>query len=322
MKTLLAVVAVLLGCMPVASGQTFPSRTLALVVPFPAGGPTDTIGRIVAQRMGTALGQTVVVENVTGAGGTIAGSRVARAAPDGYTLAIGHLGTHVVAGAAYELHYDVYKDFEPLAMIAVNPQLIVTKKGVSASNLRELIAWVKANQDKVSVGIGGFGSPSHVAAVYFQNIIGAKIQIVPYRGSAPAMNDLLAGHVDMMFDQAANSLPQVRAGTIKAYAVTASARLAAAPNIPTVDEAGLAKFYMSIWHAIWAPRGTPKNVTARLNAAIVESLADPAVRRRLADLGQEIPPREQQTREYLAAYHKAEIEKWWPIVKAAGIKGE
>ncbi len=272
--------------------------------------------------MGTALGQTVVVENVTGAGGTIAGSRVARAAPDGYTLDIGHLGTHVIAGAAYELQYDVYKDFEPLAMVAVNPQLIITKKGVSASDLRELIAWVKANQDKVSVGIGGFGSPSHVAAVYFQNIIGAKVQIVPYRGSAPAMNDLLAGHVDMMFDQAASSLPQVRAGTIKAYAVTASARLAAAPNIPTVDEAGLAKFYMSIWHAIWAPRGTPKNVTARLNAAIVESLADPAVRRRLLDLGQEIPPREQQTREYLAAYHKAEIEKWWPVVKAAGIKGE
>ncbi len=322
MKTLLAVVAVLLGSMPVAFGQTFPSRTLALVVPFPAGGPTDTIGRIVAQRMGTALGQTVVVENVTGAGGTIAGSRVARAAPDGYTLDIGHLGTHVIAGAAYELQYDVYKDFEPLAMVAVNPQLIITKKGVSASDLRELIAWVKANQDKVSVGIGGFGSPSHVAAVYFQNIIGAKVQIVPYRGSAPAMNDLLAGHVDMMFDQAASSLPQVRAGTIKAYAVTASARLAAAPNIPTVDEAGLAKFYMSIWHAIWAPRGTPKNVTARLNAAIVESLADPAVRRRLLDLGQEIPPRGQQTREYLAAYHKAEIEKWWPVVKAAGIKGE
>ena len=322
MKTLLAVVAVLLGSMPVASGQTFPSRTLALVVPFSAGGPTDTIGRIIAQRMGTALGQTVVVENVTGAGGTIAGGRVARAAPDGYTLGIGHLGTHVVAGAAYELKYDVYKDFEPLAMVAVNPQLIVAKKGIPASDLRELIAWVKTNQDKVSVGIGGFGSPSHVAAVYFQNIIGAKVQIVPYRGAAPAMNDLLAGHVDMMFDQAANSLPQVRAGTIKAYAVTASARLAAAPNIPTVDEAGLAKFYMSIWHGIWAPRGTPGNVTARLNAAIEESLADPAVRRRLLDLGQEIPPREQQTREYLAAYHKAEIEKWWPMIKAAGIKGE
>ncbi len=232
------------------------------------------------------------------------------------------MGTHVIAGAAYELQYDVYKDFEPLAMVAVNPQLIIAKKGVPASDLKELIAWVKANRDKVSVAIGGFGSPSHVAAVYFQDIIGAKVQIVPYRGAAPAMNDLLAGHVDMMFDQAANSLPQVRAGTIKAYAVTASARLAAAPNIPTVDEAGLDKFYMSIWHAIWAPRSTPKNAVARLNAAIVESLADPAVRKRLADLGQEIPAREQQTPEYLAAYHKAEIEKWWPMIKAAGIKGE
>src|SRR6266699_3755051 len=275
MKTLLAAVAVLAGSLPVASGQTFPSRTLALVVPFPAGGPTDTIGRIMAQRMGTALGQTVVVENVTGAGGTIAGGRVARAAPDGYTLSIGHLGTHVIAGAAYELQYDVYKDFEPLAMVAVNPQLIIAKKGVPASDLKELIAWVKANRDKVSVAIGGFGSPSHVAAVYFQDIIGAKVQIVPYRGAAP-----------------------------------------------TMDEAGLDKFYMSIWHAIWAPRSTPKNAVARLNAAIVESLADPAVRKRLADLGQEIPAREQQTPEYLAAYHKAEIEKWWPMIKAAGIKGE
>ena len=322
MKTLLAAVAVLLGSIPLASGQTFPSRTLALIVPFSAGGPTDTIGRIVAQRMGTALGQTVVVENVTGAGGTIGGGRVARAAPDGYTLGIGYLGTHVVAGAAYELQYDVYKDFEPLAMIAVNPQLIVARKTVPAKDLKELIVWVKANRDKVSVAIGGFGSPSHVAAVYFQNIIGAKVQIVPYRGAAPAMNDLLAGHVDIMFDQAANSLPQVRASAIKAYAVTASTRLAAAPDIPTVDEAGLEKFYMSIWHGIWAPRGTPKNVIARLNAAIVVSLADAEVRRRLTDLGQEIPAREQQTPEYLAAYHKAEIEKWWPMIKAAGIKGE
>ena len=322
MKTLLAAVAVLAGSIPVASGQTFPSRTLTLIVPFSAGGPTDTIGRIMAQRMGAALGQTVVVENVTGAGGTIAGARVARAAPDGYTLDIGHLGTHVISGAIYELQYDVLKDFEPVAMIAANPQLIVARKSIPAKDLKELIAWVKANRDKVSVAIGGFGSPSHVAVVYFQNIIGLKVQIVPYRGAAPAMNDLLAGHVDMMFDQAANSLPQVRAGTIRAYAVTARARLAAAPDIPTVDEAGLDKFYMSIWHGIWAPRGTPRNATARLNAAIVESLADPAVRRRLVDLGQEIPAREQQTPEYLAAHHKAEIEKWWPMIKAAGIKGE
>ncbi len=322
MKTLLAAVAVLAGSIPVASGQTFPSRTLTLIVPFSAGGPTDTIGRIMAQRMGAALGQTVVVENVTGAGGTIAGARVARAAPDGYTLDIGHLGTHVISGAIYELQYDVLKDFEPVAMIAANPQLIVARKSIPAKDLKELIAWVKANRDKVSVAIGGFGSPSHVAVVYFQNIIGLKVQIVPYRGAAPAMNDLLAGHVDMMFDQAANSLPQVRAGTIRAYAVTARARLAAAPDIPTVDEAGLDKFYMSIWHGIWAPRGTPRNATARLNAAIVESLADPAVRRRLVDLGQEIPAREQQTPEYLAAHHKAEIEKWWPMIKAAGVKGE
>ncbi len=245
MKTLLAAVAALLGSIPAASGQTFPSRTLTLIVPFSAGGPTDTIGRIVAQRMGAALGQTVVVENVTGAGGTIAVGRVARAAPDGYTLDIGHLGTHVINGAIYELQYDVFRDFEPVAMIASNPQLIVARKGVPAKDLRELIAWVKANPEKISAANGGIGTPSHIASIYFQNIVGARVQIVPYRGAAPAMKDILAGHVDMMFDQAANSLPQVRAGTIKAYAVTASARLAAAPDIPTVDEAGLHKFYMA-----------------------------------------------------------------------------
>jgi tripartite-type tricarboxylate transporter receptor subunit TctC len=264
----------------------------------------------------------VVVENTTGAGGTIGVGRVVKAAPDGYMIGIGHIGTHVVNGAIYPLTYDLLTDLEPVAMIATNPQILVGKLAIPAKNLKELIVWVKANADKVSIGTGGAGTPAHVSAVYFQNVIGAKPQIVHYRGAAPAMQDILAGQIELNFDQAANSLPQIRAGKVRAYAVTAKTRLAAAPEIPTTDEAGLPNFYMAVWHGIWAPKGTPLAVIAKINAAIVESLADPATRIKLADLGQEIPPREQQTPEALRAHHKAEIEKWWPIVKQAGIKVE
>jgi len=324
MKTLLAslaAAAILAWICPV-SAQNYPSHSITMIVPFAAGGPTDTIARIVAERMGKALGQTVVVENVTGAAGSIGVGRVARAAPDGYTLSIGHWSTHVVNGAVYELSYDLLKDFEPVAMIATNPQLIVTKTTVPASSLTELIAWVKANQEKMSVGTAGVGSASHVGGIYFQNIIGAKLLFVPYRGTAPAMQDLIAGRTDLMLDQAANSLPWVRSGKIRAYAVTAKTRMVAAPDIPTVDEAGLPGLYISVWHAIWVPKGTPKDIVAKLNASVVETLADPMVRQRLTDLGQEIPPREQQTPEALGAYHEAEIAKWWPLIKAAGIKAE
>jgi tripartite-type tricarboxylate transporter receptor subunit TctC len=324
MKTWFAALAVgaIFGAISPAIAQTYPSHPITMVVPFAAGGPTDTIARIVAERMGKSLGQTVVVENVTGAAGSIGVGKVARAAPDGYTLSIGHWSTHVVNGAVYDLPYDLLKDFEPVAMIATNPQLIVTKPTVPAANLTELIAWVKANQDKISAGTAGVGSASHVGGIYFQNIIGAKLLFVPYRGTAPAMQDLMAGQTDLMLDQAANSLPWVRSGKIRAYAVTAKTRIAAAPEIPTVDEAGLPGLYISVWHAIWVPKGTPKDIVARLNAAVVETLADPAVRQRLTDLGQDIPSREQQTPEALGAYHAAEIAKWWPLIKAAGIKAE
>ena len=311
-----------LGHALTVGAQVYPTHSIAMVVPFSAGGPTDTIARIMAERMTRGLGQTVVVENTTGAGGSIGVGRVVRATPDGYTLGVGHIGTHVINGAVYPLAYDLLKDLEPVAMIATNPQIIISRNAVPARDLKELIAWVKANQEKVSIGTGGAGTPSHVSGVQLQNITGTQLQIVHYRGSAPSMQDLIGGHIDLEFDQAASSLPQVRAGKIRAYAVTSKTRLLAAPEIPTVDEAGLPGFYMAVWHGIWVPRNTPNAIVVRLNAAIVEALADPAVRRRLVDLGQEIPPREQQTREALGAHHKAEIEKWWTVIKAAGIKAE
>ena len=300
----------------------YPSRPITMIVPFAAGGPTDTIGRIISERVRASLSQTVIIENVTGANGSIGVGRVARAAPDGYTLGIGHWATHVINGAIYPLQYDVFSDFAPVALIATNPQLIVTKNAVPANNLSNLIAWLKANPDKASQGTAGPGSAAHVAGVFFQSITGTRFQFVPYRGAAPIMQDLLAGQIDLTFDQAANSLPQVRAGKIRAYAVTAKTRLASAPEIPTVDEAGLPGFYISVWHGLWVPKGTPNDVIAKLNAAVVEALADPAVRQRLAELGQEIPLREQQTPEALSTFHKAEIDKWWPIIKASNIKAE
>jgi tripartite-type tricarboxylate transporter receptor subunit TctC len=323
MKLMLAIVlAVLAASIASAAAQVYPSRPITLIVPFSAGGPTDTIGRIFAERMRASLGQTVIVENVTGAAGSIGVGRVARAAPDGHTLGIGHWSTHVVNGAVYPLPYHVLNDFEPISLIANNPQLIVSKNQVPAKDLRELIAWLKANHGKATQGTAGAGSASHVAGVYFQSNTSTSFQFIPYRGAAPAMQDLLAGQIDLMFDQAANALPQVRAGKIRAYAVTAKTRLASASDIPSVDEAGLPGFHISIWHALWASKGTPRDVIAKLNAAVVEALADRTLGQRLADLGQELPAREQQTPDALAAHHKAEIDKWWPIIKAANIKAE
>jgi len=318
----LLVLAAACGGVSSAAAQTYPSKPITMVVPFAAGGPVDTIARIMAASMGKTLGHTVVVESTTGAAGTIGVGRVARAAPDGYTLSIGHWSTHVINGAIYPLQYDLLKDFEPLGTIATNPLLIVASPAVPAKDLKELIAWLKANPGKGSLGTAGVGSASHMGGLNFQNATGTEFQYIPYRGTGPALQDLIGGHLHFMVDQASNSLRQVRGGKIRAYAVTAKARLAAAPEIPTVDEAGLPGLYISVWYGIWAPRGTPRNIVEKLNSAMVAALADAAVRQRLADLGQEIPPREQQSPEGLGALQKAEIEKWWPIVKAAGIKPE
>ncbi len=305
-----------------AFAQAYPSRTITMVVPFAAGGPTDTIARILAERIGKTLAQPVVVENVAGAGGIIANNKVMKAPADGYMVAIGHIGTHVMAPAVQELAVDYVNDFEPVALVASNPQIMVSRPGVPAKDLKELIAWVKANPGKVSYGTGGPGTPSHITAVYFGNQLGSPLNIIHYKGAAPAMQDVIAGHVDLTFDQAVTGLTQSRAGRVRAYAVTAKSRLASAPDIPSVDEAGLPGFYMSIWHAFWVPKGTPRDVVAKLNGALREALADPAVRKRLEDLGQEIPPPEQQTPEALRAHHRAETDKWWPVIKAAGIKAQ
>jgi len=324
MKKLLTAIAVAATCLIVApaNAQTYPSRSITLVVPFAAGGPTDTISRIFAARLGTSLGQTVVVENTTGAAGTIGTGKVVRAASDGYTVLIGHWSTHVVNGAIYPLTYDLLNDFAPISLIASNPQLLVAKKAIPAKDLKELIAWVKANQDKVSAGTAGAGAASHVSGVYFQSVTGTKFTFVPYRGTGPALQDVVAGNLDLMFDQAASALPQVRNGNVRAFAVTTKTRLTSAPDIPTMDEACMPGFYIAVWHALWLPKGTPKDIVMRLNAAVREALADPAVRSRLIELGQDIPATDQQTPEALYAYHKAEIEKWHPIIKAAGIKAE
>jgi tripartite-type tricarboxylate transporter receptor subunit TctC len=305
-----------------AAAQTYPSRPVSMVVPYAPGGPTDTIARIMAEHMRGSLGQPVIIENVSGAGGSIGVARVARANPDGYTLSVGNLSSHVMNGAVYALPYDLIADFAPVSLLSFQPMLIVARKSLPADDLRGLVAWLKANAGNATVGIQGVGTAGHVFAVFFQKEIVTPLALVPYRGAGPAMQDLLAGQIDCMIDTPTNSLPQVRGGTIKAYAVTAESRLASAPDIPTVDEAGLAGFHFSFWQALWAPKGTPAPVIDKLNAAVAASLADPAIRQRFAEQGQEVPAVAQQTPQALAAYHKAEIEKWWPIVKGANIKAE
>jgi tripartite-type tricarboxylate transporter receptor subunit TctC len=306
-----------------ALAQPYPSRPVTLIVPFGAGGPSDAVARILAEPMRASLGQPVLIENVTGAAGTIGVGRAVRAAPDGYTVSFGNWPTHVVNGAIYQLPYDLLTDFAPVARLSSNPYVVVARKDLPASNLKELIAWLKANPDKATEGTAGSGTGQHVSGVYFQSVTGTRFQFVPYRaGSSDIMRDLVAGHIDFTFDQAISALPHVRNGSVKAYAVTSPTRLAAASEIPSIDEAGAPGVYIATWSGLWVPKDTPAEAIQKLGAAAMAALADPTVKARLGGLGQEIPPREQQTAQALAVHHKAEIEKWWPLIKAANIKAE
>ena len=303
-----------------AAAQTYPSRPITFIEPFSAGGPSDAVARVVAQAMAQSLGQSVVVENITGAAGTIAAARLARAAPDGYTIGMATWSTHVVSPVVYHPSYSVFKDFAPVALLTETPLVLVASKKIPADNLRGLIAWLKANPNTAFQGIAG--GTDQVIGFLFQMRTGTKFQTVPYRGLALAMQDLVAGRIDLLFDQPADVLPQINAGTVKAYAVTAKRRLTVAPDIPTVDEAGLSGLYLTPWQSIWAPHGTPAAAIAKLNAAAVAALADPVVRKRLGDLAQEVVPRDRQTPSALGYYYTAEIDKWWPVIKAAGLKAE
>ena len=322
-STLAAAIAVLSSfAAAVPASAQYPDHPITMIVPLAPGGSTDTLGRIIAKGMSAVLGQTVVVENTAGAAGTIGVTRAERSAPDGYTVLWGMWGTNVANGAIYNLPFDFLKDFEPVALVATQPFLIDTRKTMPANNLKELVAWLKQNGDKTTMGTSGVGSPSHVAGVLMENLVGVKWQMVSYRSAGLATQDLLAGITDIQLDTPAVSLPHVKSGDLKAYAVTAKERIAVAPDIPTADEAGLPGFYFSFWHAMWAPKGTPKPMIDKLNAAIRAALLDPDTRKKLTDLAQVIYPPEQQTPQALHDFQKAEIEKWWPIIKAAGIKAE
>ena len=300
--------------------QTYPSRPITLIVPFPPGGSTDVVARIMGERMRVSLGQPVIIENVGGAGGSIAIGRVARAAPDGYTIDIGQWDTHVGNGVVYPLTYDLQKDFEPIGLLSINPQLIIGRKSLPADDLKGLVAWMKANPGKAT--FANQNAAAQTSGVLLQQLTGTSVLFVPYRGAGPAMQDLVAGHIDLLVVQAAAALPQVRAGTVKALANMSASRSPVVPGVPTAVEGGVPGLYISGWFGFFAPKGTPKDIIAKLNAAMVQALAEPSVRARFSDLGLDIAARELQTPEGLAAFHKAEIEKWWPIIKAAGIKAE
>jgi len=321
-RLLVAVLCAIALQVSAAAAQDYPSRPITIIVPFPAGGPTDTLARILGDRMKDSLGQSLIVENVTGAGATIGVGRAVQAAADGHTLILGNWTSHVGAPALYPVQWNVLTDLEPVARLSVSSLMIVGKTALPANNAKELIAWLKDNPDKASAASVGAGSGAHICGLYFQDKTGTRFQFVPYRGGAPAMQDLVAGQIDLMCAEASQTLSHVRAGKMKAFAVMSKTRFPALPDVPTMEEVGVSGMDISFWHGLWAPKGTSRNVVAKLNDAVVTAFADAGVRQRIADLGQAIPPREQLTPEALAAFHKAEVDKWWPIIKAANIKVE
>ena len=306
----------------IAAAQDYPTRPITMIVPFPAGGATDTLARFLAERMRGIFGQPVIIENIAGAAGSLGVGRAVRSAPDGYTLSIGTSTTHMLTGGLYALQFDLLKDLEPIIQIGSEPLLIVGKRGLPADDLKGLIAYLKANPDKASVGIAGVGATGHLTGISFQKETGTKFQFVPYRGNAPAMQDLLAGQIDFMIKPSSNFKSLVAAGSIKPFAITGRTRLPSSPNIPTADEAGLPGFFASLWYGLWVPKDTPKDIIARLNATMVQILADPEVQKRFDELGIQITPLAQQSPEALRAFQKAETERWWPIIKASNLKAD
>ena len=314
-RVVMAILAAALGLTAPVSAENYPSHPITIIVPFAAGGPSDAMARILAERMKITLGETLLVENVTGAGGSIGVGRAVRSAPDGYTISFGHLGTHVANGAIYKLGYDLVTDLEPVALLPSNPMIIVSKKEVPATSLKEFLAWLKAQPSPPTAGTAGAGSGSHIAGLYFENVAGVKLQYVPYRGTGPAMNDLVAGQIDLIVDQTSNSIGQVRAGNIRAYAITDSKRVESAPDIPTVDEAGLPGFHMTLWSGFWVPKDTPKEIVARINEAALKYMKTPEFQKVLADTGSDYVG---DTPENFAAFVKSENVKWARVAKETG----
>lgn len=304
------------------AAEDYPARPITMIVPFPAGGATDTLARFLGERLHAMLKQPVVIENVGGAAGSLGVGRAVRSAADGYTLSIGTSTTHMLTGGLYALPFDLLRDLEPVILIGSEPLLIVGRKDLPADNLAQLIAWLKANPDKASVGIAGVGATGHLAGISFQKDTGTKFQFVPYRGNGPAMQDLISGQIDFMIEPSSNFRALLAAGSVKPFAVTGTARTPSLPNIPTADEAGLPSFSASLWYGLWVPKGTPKEIVAKLNASMVEVLASPQVKDRFAELGIQASSAAQQSTEALRAYQKDEAERWWPIIKASGIKVE